>query len=75
MPCKPFKGGFLCAGNKPLSITHRGRTYLFEWTVASGWCPVNADGSGRLSPVPNVVWNLFLGSSICKEWEKKHDPK
>ncbi len=68
MPCVPLietsrdgkrrhRVGFLCVGNDPVAVKHRGRTYLFEWTAASGWMAVNKNGSERLSRVPNVVWD------------------
>ena len=70
MPCTPIKDGILCTGNRPLSITFRKKLYSFEWTAASGWCPVNQDGSGRLQPVPNGAWDKFLGSPTCQAWER-----
>lgn len=70
MPCTPIKDGILCTGNKPLSITFKGNLFSFEWTAASGWCPVNPDGSGRLSPVPNGAWDKFLDSSAAQAWER-----
>lgn len=66
MSCIPIKGGILCTGNRPLSIKFKGKLYSFGWTAASGWCPVNPDGSGRLSPVPNGAWDKFLDSSACQ---------
>lgn len=71
MPCIPLPNGFLCVGNEPLSIEYRGKVYLFEWTAASGWCPVNLDGSGRLTRVPNGAWDVFLNSSAAIEYGKK----
>lgn len=60
MPCQRLPdGGFLCIGNEPVSVEYRGKTYRFEWTAASGWCPVNKDSSGRSSPVPLGVWDEF----------------
>ena len=52
MPCIPIKDGTVCVPNEPLSIVFQRRTYRFEWTAASGWCLVNADGSERLKDVP-----------------------
>lgn len=65
MPCIPFRGpggriNWLCVGNEPVALEHNGRTYRFEFTAASGWCPVNRDGSIRLSPVPQAVWDRLL---------------
>lgn len=61
MPCirigKGRHRGILCFGNDPIAFRHNGQTFRFEWTEASGWCAVNKDGSGRLSPVPDVVWD------------------
>lgn len=60
MPCYRLPdGGFLCVGNEPVKVKYRDKTYLFEWTAASGWCPVNQDGSGRETPVPNGAWAKF----------------
>ena len=61
MPCTPLmkgkkRAGFLCVGNDPVEVKHGSETYRFEWTSASGWCPVNKDCSERLSPVPKAVW-------------------
>jgi hypothetical protein len=62
MPCVPILNhrnrriGFACVCNDPIEIRHRGRTYRFEWTEASGWMAVNRDGSQRLSPVPLAVY-------------------
>lgn len=66
MPCTPIKDGILCTGNRPLSIRYKKKRYSFEWTAASGWCPVNPDGSGRVSPVPKAAWDKFLHSSACQ---------
>jgi len=66
MPCKPIfdstgkRIGFLCVGNEPVEIKHNGKSYLFEWTEASGWCAVNKDGGERLSPVPDAVWGIVV---------------
>lgn len=57
MPCIPLKNGFVCVGNEPVAVKHNGRTYYVEWTAASGWVPVNRDGSERLSPLPKAVWD------------------
>lgn len=70
MPCTPIKDGILCTGNKPLTIKFKGKLFSFEWTAASGWCPVNQDGSGRLQPVPNGAWDKFLQTSQCQAWER-----
>ena len=70
MPCASIKDGILCTGNKPLSIRYKKVIYSFEWTAASGWCPVNLDGSGRLTSVPNAAWDQFLQSSACQAWER-----
>lgn len=51
------KRDFLCVGNEPVSVKFNGTAYLFEWTAASGWMPVNKDGSERLSPVPKGAWD------------------
>ena len=52
MPCIRISNGFLCLANEPVTVGK----YQFEWTASSGWVPVNKDGSGRLSPVPDRVW-------------------
>ena len=70
MPCTSIKGGILCTGNIPLSIKFRGKLFSFEWTAASGWCPVNLDGSERLQPVPRGAWDKFLDSSVCQSYER-----
>ena len=70
MPCTPIKDGILCTGNRPLSITFRKKLYSFEWTAASGWCPVNQDSSERRQPVPNGAWDKFLDSSACQSYER-----
>jgi len=63
MPCLPILGkfrekvGFICIGNAPVEIKHKDRTYRFEWTGGSGWIPVNKNGTLRLSPVPQAVWD------------------
>lgn len=69
MPCLPLsvptgKGkrrriGFVCIGNEPVEVEFAGRKYRFEWTAASGWVPVNLDGSGRLSGVPSGAWRAI----------------
>ena len=68
MPCveireKGNRRGFICFRNEPVRLTHPSkynrRVYYFEWTPASGWMPVNRDGSERLSPVPNGVWRAL----------------
>ncbi len=56
MPCISIPHGFLCLGNEPVVVAHGTREYLFEWTEACGWLPVNRDRSERISPVPDVVW-------------------
>ena len=54
MPCLRIgKRGFVCLSNEPVAVKHNGRTYLFEWTAASGWIRVDRDGSQ--SPVPKAV--------------------
>ncbi len=68
MPCLPIietsrsgkkrRVGFLCVGSEPVAVEYRRRTYLLEWTAASGYCPVNRDGTGRESPPPKAVWDL-----------------
>lgn len=69
MPCQRLPdGGILCTGNKPVSVEYCGKTYRFEWTAASGWCPVNKDGGGRLSSVPSKVWKKF---EKMKEFKKQ----
>ena len=45
-PCIPIKNGVLCLGGRTTTVTHRGRTWCFEWTSWAGWCPVRADGTG-----------------------------
>ncbi|KKM88750.1 hypothetical protein LCGC14_1255580 [marine sediment metagenome] len=70
MPCTPIKDGILCTGNRPFSIKHKGKIFSFEWTAASGWCPVNSDGSERLSPVPAGAWDKFLDSTVCQAYER-----
>ncbi len=55
---KPHCVGFLCIGNGPVAVEYRRRTYLLEWTSASGYCAINRDGSGRLSRVPKAVRDL-----------------
>ncbi len=70
MSCIPIEDGILCTGNKPLSIRYKGDIYSFEWTAASGWSPVNLDGSERLSHVLIGAWNKFLDSSACQAYER-----
>lgn len=70
MPCIPIKDGILCIGNAPLTIEYHNKIYSFEWTAASGWCPVNLDGSGRLSPVPKGAWDAFLESPGAINYKK-----
>ncbi len=65
MPCFPIGkpgqciGGFICCGNEPVEIMHGGHVYRFEWTAASGWMPVNKDGSQRLTRVPGGAWDAL----------------
>ncbi len=70
MPCIPIENGILCTGNEPLSVKYKKVRYLFEWTAASGWCPVNLDGSQRLRPVPSAAWDKFLNSPHCLAWDR-----
>lgn len=77
MPCIRFREsgkknrwGFVCFGNEPVEIPFNGCVYRFEWTPASGWMPVNRDGSGRESPVPNGAWNA-LGRQYPKWSDEK----
>ena len=70
MPCIPIEDGILCTANRPLSIRFKKKLYSFEWTAASGWCPVNQDGTQRLQPVPNGAWDKFLDSSTCESFER-----
>ena len=59
MTCLPLvdhknrRTGILCVGREPVKV---GR-YQFEWTAACGWMPVNKDGSERLAPVPDHIWD------------------
>ena len=61
MPCIPIKTGrrtgFVCLGNEPVEVHYKGCCYRFEWTAASGWVPVNRDGSRRISAVPKAAWS------------------
>lgn len=76
MPCREItdrrgkRTGFICFRNEPVSIKHFNRVYRFEWTASSGWVPVNKDGSGRLTLVPDVIWN-----ELKKRYPKWTDEK
>lgn len=59
MPCMRLGGAIVCSGNKPVAVEHNGKTYRFEWTEWAGWIPVNKDGGGRLSRVPDGAWALL----------------
>lgn len=51
--------GFVCVPNDPVAVEYGGKTYRFEWTEASGWIPLNRDGSQRLTPVPRGAWKAL----------------
>ncbi len=70
MPWHPSPGfGVLCVGNEPVELQYNNRTYLFEWSNSCGWLPVNKDGNGRLSRVPDGAWNTLLATYQNPEGE------
>lgn len=76
MPCHEIadrcgKTGFICCGNEPVVIRPADREYRFEWTAWCGWAPVNKDGSGRESRVPNVIWNEL--ERLYPKWTDKKE--
>ena len=76
MPCirigKGHDRGIVCFGNEPIAFKHNGQTFCFEWTAASGWCPMNKDGTQRLSRVPMAVWDKLDAAyeAAGRDWWK-----